>query len=151
MLIYHYFYSVSLKYRDKIKSVAGSTVSVLGHSFDNLFTIILLFSIFTLIFSHPYNTLCYFTVTCFVKIVHNTPGILYHIVTISRYFIIICNVVDLNSLVIFHHIITSRYFVIICHIVVALNTLIIFHHIGTLLLITLSLFILLLGLLKPWS
>lgn len=58
---------------------------------------------------------------------------------------------DLNSLVIFHHIITSCYFVIICHIVVALNTLILFHHIGTLLLITLSLFILLLGLLKPWS
>lgn len=72
-------------------------------------------------------------------------------VTISCYFVIICNVMDLNSLAIFHHIITSCYFVIICNIAVVLNTLIIFHHIGTILLITLPLFIMLLGLLKPWS
>lgn len=81
--------------------------------------------------------------------VRNTPGILHHIVTISCYFVIICNVMDLNSLLIFQCILTSCYFVIICNIVVAFNTLF-SHHIGTIL-ITLPLFIMLLGLLKPWS
>ena len=69
----------------------------------------------------------------------------------NSFAVIICNVMDLNSLVIFQCLTTSCYFVIICNIVVALNTLIIFssHWYNTSYYSTIIYNVI--GTIKPWS